>query len=428
MPTSPLTAFEHEVLSAHGGAGGLSSADVERLVQLGTLRPGFCTLGHGSVRLAQFAGLVRLNGRILEILPKLGEARDVAGSRSTLLRLLALAHGLRLTTDASVGHDLTRQTLLDVFIAAFLDEVSRLVRGGLLRRYQPQVEDLPLLRGRLDIGRQATALAMRPDRLACRFDELTADNPWNQRLKAALLVARSWITQLETARRWMETASAFDEVRALAVELPSGRAALDRQAHRYSAALGWANWILQLLSPNLRAGDSTAPELLFDMNKLFEKAVASVLGKRARERGLRLSVQDTGHHLATSSDAKASKHFRLRPDLVLHDASGPVAVGDTKWSRVDYGEGGRLVPAEAHAYQLNAYASVYPCTEFTLIHPYALGAPVPHASSFRLPVHGGKQATLHVLSIDVSRDALPLVGSAGESLIGELLRKNPADY
>ena len=33
MPTSPLTAFEHEVLSAHGEAGALSSTDVERLMQ-----------------------------------------------------------------------------------------------------------------------------------------------------------------------------------------------------------------------------------------------------------------------------------------------------------------------------------------------------------------------------------------------------------
>ena len=42
------------------------------------------------------------------------------------------------------------------------------------------------LRGRLDVVRQFSTLAASPDRLACRFDELSSDIPLNQIMKAAV--------------------------------------------------------------------------------------------------------------------------------------------------------------------------------------------------------------------------------------------------
>lgn len=417
-----LTATEYQVIPIGDASHALSATDVQRLVQMGTKRPGFCTLGHRNVRLAQFAGLVQLNGRILEILPKVGESGDIARSRGTLLRLLSMAHGLQLTTSGSVAHQLQRQSLLDVFIAAFLQEVSTLVRGGLIRRYRSEENDLPLIRGRLNIKRQVTALAMRVDRLACRFDDLTLDNPWNQVLKAALLALRPWIRQLDTGRRWMELAAAFDEVTTCrnALALFEGLE-LDRQVRHYASAAQWAEWILRLLSPNLRAGESSAPELLFDMNQLFEKAVAAKLKRGAQQAGLRLSSQDTGQHLVRSVGFGELPHFGLRPDLVLRNGRSVVSVGDTKWTRVAIGTSGRMLPAEAHMYQLNAYASVYPSAELALIYPFDDTAPSSSATAYRLSDKGGEPQLLHVLCIDVASDGLPLIGGHHASTMASAL-------
>jgi 5-methylcytosine-specific restriction enzyme subunit McrC len=416
-----LTAFEHRPLAIGSGPDALSDADVGALLRLGEQRPGFCAMGHRHVKLAQYAGLVRLDGRLLEILPKIGEHADPSRSRGALLRMLSLARRLPVAVVGAAAHRLERRSLLEVFIAAFLDELALLARRGLVHRYRSREEDLTLVRGRLVFARQATTLAMRPDRIACVYDELTPDNAWNRLLKAALLASRGWIRELDTARHWLALATAFDDVSPRpAAEVLAHALVPDRQVQHYDAAVGWAQWILRLLSPNLRAGEAEAPALLFDNNRLFEQAVAARLAARARERGLRLEAQHTGLRLASVGDDPSAGAFPLRPDLVLV-GDGVIAVGDTKWAGIEADGRGRLVPSEAHIYQLNAYASVYPCDELALIYPFDESVAERAASTYRLPPRGARSPRVHVLRVDVSRDGLPLVGPPRESMLASLL-------
>ena len=421
MPFSTLSVYEHQTLSIGQGVGAdLSPAEARTLLDLGRTRPGFSTAGHGVVRLAQFVGLVNLGGRILEILPKLGADDDRGLCRGTLLRLLRLSHDIPLFTGGPVGHDLRRQGLLDVFANAFLQSLSALVRAGLLRRYCSIEEDIGTVRGRFAISRQVAVHGMRPDRLACRFDDLNIDNGWNQVLKAALLLVRPWSRSVETGRLWVELAAAFDEVNA-----PYDALALletmrvDRQARHYEVALQWAGWILRLLSPNARGGSAQAPELLFDMNRLFESAVTSHLRRRARLRGLRVTGQDRGRHLATVDAEVARPIFRLRPDIVLRSDARVLSVADTKWSSILPDVTGMLVPDDSHVYQLNAYAGAYPAEEVVLIYPWQKKHEGARSASFRLPQVLGRRPVLHVVCVDVGSDSLD-VRVSGDSLLAKL--------
>jgi 5-methylcytosine-specific restriction enzyme subunit McrC len=418
-----LTTHEHQVLAVgREDSTSLTEAEARRLLQIGQQRPGFCTAGHRSVRLAQYAGLVNLEGRILEILPKVGDGDLVEESRGTFLRLLRHALDVPVFSHGAVGHDLRRQSLLEVFITAFFDALAQLVQTGLLRRYRTEEDDIGVIRGRLLIGRQVSANAMRIDRLACRFDDLTIDNPWNQVLKAALHRVRPWLAGIDTGRRWLELTATFDEVSLnldavdLLEKLPS-----DRQVQHYQPALRWAGWILRLLSPNLRAGAQEAPELLFDMNRLFEAAIASVLRRRSCGTDMRVATQETGRHLAVLQHTSSQPMFALRPDLVMRDAGVVVAVGDTKWTRVDVNAGGWMVPSEAHAYQMQAYASVYPCDEFVLLYPWHVGLRGARSTSFHLPSTDERQARLHVVCINVGDDKLPVTCGSMESKFVNLL-------
>lgn len=402
-----LTAYEHQTIAVRADDPlALSQFEAQRLAVLNEQRPGFCTLGHRSVRLAQYAGLVNLGSRILEILPKVGDNDPAEACRGTFLRLLRRAVDLPLSVQGAVGHDLRRQSLLDVFIGAYLKELLGLVRRGLLRRYRSDEEDLGVVRGRLMVSRQVSVHAMRIDRLACRFDELTIDNPWNQVLSAALHLVRPWIRDVDTGRRWLELAAAFDGVarRRDALELQSGLPS-DRQVHHYKPALIWAGWIIKLLSPNLRAGSNKAPELLFDMNRLFEAAIASVLKGRVKDTTMRVATQEADRHLAVLDQPPGTPAFRLRPDLVLREHGVVVAVGDTKWKRIEVDAKGWLTPSEADAYQMLAYASAYPCRDFTLLYPWHEGLRYTASNSFRLLGNGDQCSLLHVVCIDVGNDS-----------------------
>lgn len=410
MLASVLTTFEHESLRVGDAtAGGVTSVEAARLLQLATARPGFCTPGHQSVRLAQYAGLVNMGGRVLEVLPKVGEADSRTESRGTFLRMLQLAQDIPVFSREGVDHGLQQRSLLSVFVAAYLSALSQLVRAGLLRRYRPEVDDLRVIRGRLLVTRQASVHGMRPDVLACGYDDLTIDNPWNQVLRAALHLARPWVSGISDNTRWLEMAASFAEVtpRRDALELTASLVP-DRQVQRYSSAIRWASLILRLLSPSLRAGRVDAPELLFDMNRLFETSVATVLKRECRAIGLRVSTQENDLHLADTTTKLQAPVFRLRPDLVIRDEARIVAVADTKWTRISPTANGLLIPDEAHVYQMNAYASAYPCKDFYLVYPWHEGLAGARSSSFVLRGSGAVQRTLHVLCLDVGNEGFPV--------------------
>lgn len=409
MEQTIVTAFEHQTLSVGDGREAmLRPHEAASLLQLGVTRPGFCTAGHHSVKLAQYAGLVNLGGRMLEVLPKVGEESETAGPRGTMLRMLGLARDVPLFSRDGASHDMSRQSLLGVFVSAFLDELVYLVRSGLLRRYQTRTDDLRVVRGRLQVARQAAVYGMRPDLVACRFAELTADNAWNQVLASALVAVRPWIDSVADGRRWLELVSAFDGVSLRKDALSLLRALIpDRQVRPYAAALRWAELILRLLSPNVRGGGMEAPECLFDMNRLFESSVATILRRRGRATGLRVSTQEGGRFLARVAAAGDNLMFRLRPDLMVRDSNGVVAIGDTKWTRIAVDARGWLAPEESHAYQMHAYSSAFPCRDLYLIYPWHAGLEKSHPTSLRLRSESGRDVRLHVVCVDVTEDGLP---------------------
>lgn len=412
-PNRFLTALEHQPIpiTPDGGGWSLTPAEAERLVQIGEQRPGFCELGHRKVKLAQFCGVIGLGDRVLEILPKTQEAQSTAEEcRGVLLRLLRWTDRFPQFQHQAVGQHLRRAPLLEAFIAAFFASVTTVLRGGLLKQYQEHEDDLKVVRGRIAVTRQLGLLANRPDVVACAFDELTVDNVWNRALKKSIRCTRSWIRSVDLHRQWVELMGILDEVddsRLTGSDIV--RLAFNRQAERYRVAIDWARWILALLAPALRAGQSEAPALLFDMNKLFESAVASAIRRRVYPlQGVEVVTQDTSHSLATmvSHDA-VEPGFLLRPDIVFRRQGSVVAIADTKWKLVGRDRRGRVIPAEADMYQMHAYAAAFQCSDVVLIYPWRdelAGAPPTH---FQLPAVNGRAATVRVICIDVYEDTLP---------------------
>jgi 5-methylcytosine-specific restriction enzyme subunit McrC len=313
--------------------------------------------------------------------------------------------------------------LLEVFISAFFDAVTEIVRGGLMRQYREREEDLQVVRGRILASRHFATHANRPDRIACRFDDLTADNFWNRLIKAGLRAVRPWLTSVELNRRWTELMAVFEEVTDIAVgsKTPS-RLVFDRHAVRYRTAIEWVRWILALLSPSLRAGEDAAPGLLFDMNQLFQSAVAAVLQRRGSvEPDTIVEAQDTSQQLAQVEGTDGRRAFRLKPDLVVRRHGRILAIGDTKWKRLKVSRSGYLMPSEADMYQMLAYAAAYRCEHLALIYPTHAGLLGAKETTFKLPASGKQRPVVSVICLDVHSDSLLPSCSAVESPFFRLL-------
>jgi 5-methylcytosine-specific restriction enzyme subunit McrC len=162
---------------------------------------------HRHLTARQAVGVVAGRGCSLEILPKLDPAApDEAAEtvRGRLVHMLDVALGLGLSPGEPAAMAHRAESLLDIFIALFVDRLLAEVRRGLPRQYRAREDDLRALRGRLNVKRQFTVHAIRSDRLACRFDELASDTALMRVMKACVLLCARHARAAATHRKLAE--------------------------------------------------------------------------------------------------------------------------------------------------------------------------------------------------------------------------------
>ena len=335
----------------------------------------------------QVVGVLAIPGRTVEILPKIdGEDHAV---RMALVHMLDVAWDLRVADGEIAALATQRLDLLELLIRLFADRLRAALRSGLPRRYLAREEDLPLLRGRLDVIRQTTHLAVRPDRLACRFDELSEDTPLNRVLKAAVKRLADRARTAANVRSLAELAARFEFV-------GDSRAPLDEQVRldRTNAAFHGLYCLARLLLrgdwQSTASGGQPGFALLFPMNELFEKFVGRSLKRALAPR--RVSLQDSSYY------ALEEKLFALYPDAVIDNGA---VVLDTKWKRLKPDKE-NLGVEQADVYQMLAYGRAYEAKRLILLYPWSeeLGKPEGICARWKA---AGTGCPFHVATVDVGQ-------------------------
>src|SRR3546814_5579824 len=186
MPS--YTVREWDKIAYGDGEGQIPHRHANRLASLAARsafagRGGSGVLEHGwhALRARGVVGILATNEASLEVLPKIdvapGETIDYqnAAIRKRLVHMLAVALDIRIDLGAVTDLAWQRETLLEILIRIFCDKLTAALRKGMPRRYVGHDDDLPTLRGTLDITRQFTRRAVDPSRLSCRFDLLRSE-------------------------------------------------------------------------------------------------------------------------------------------------------------------------------------------------------------------------------------------------------------
>ena len=104
----------------------------------------------------------------------------------------------------------------DLFAAILAKGITRQVKQGLYREYLDRTEDLPTLRGKIELAGTVRNRIARTQRLTCEYDELSENNLYNQVLKATsmLLLRHGEVSEghRDELRRAMLFFSGVDEV------------------------------------------------------------------------------------------------------------------------------------------------------------------------------------------------------------------------
>lgn len=359
---------------------------------------------HG-LRAKHVVGVIAAEGCSLEILPKIDfeqDGQDATRVREQLVHMLAVAFDLDVASGAAAPLGTQRENLLEILIGLFARKLVDAVRQGMPRRYVRQEDDLPTLRGRLYVRRQFTTLAASPQRLACRFDEMSPDIALNQIMKAAVAkltkLSRSTVNQ----RILRELGAVYVDVSAVRPrDLRWGDVVIDRTSERWRELLRLAQLLLGERFQTTSSGGSDGFSLLFDMNALFEGYVARMLARVLA--GTSLKVVRQGGRLFCLRDEAGRSRFQTVPDILVKRGAETVMVIDTKWKRIsDQVDNEKQGVAQSDVYQMMAYGRLYRCSDLMLLYPHhaAIKRPAPLRSHYSLaPSH---VETLTFTSVDVT--------------------------
>jgi 5-methylcytosine-specific restriction enzyme subunit McrC len=338
--------------------------------------------GRHALRARNYVGVVAAPGLALEILPKIDGLGDISDEeargrvRHRLVHMLAAA----LDLDVGAGRITTlgwqKDNLLELLIRLFADKLMDAARSGLPRHYLAEADDLPALRGKLDIVRQFTARAAAPQKLACQYDDFLSDIPLNRVMKATVQRLR-WLTRrTETQRRLTELEFLYADVGPLGMIDPA-RVLLDRTNVRWRELLDLARLILGRRYQTTSLGHEDGFALLFDMQALFESFFAAMLRRACAGSGIRVVAQGGRLFCLEEIDENGGcgpRRFQTKPDILLKRADRTVAVIDTKWKRLaSYTDDPKHGVSQADVYQMIAYGRLYCCPRLLLVYPHHAG-------------------------------------------------------
>lgn len=341
--------------------------------------------GRAALRAQQVVGVIAAQDCTLEILPKidgLGDGESEASQaniRRNLVHMLAVALDLDVAAGQLARLGWQDENLLEVLIRLFCEKLFEAVHLGLPRRYVAIEDDLPTLRGRLDATRQFSVLAASPQRLACRFDELSSDIALNQIMKAAIgrLMRLSRASQNQRSLR--ELALAFADISE--VEVPSlrwDRVVLDRTNARWKDLLQLARLLLGERFQTTSSGRGYGFSLLFEMNTLFEEFVGRTLRRALAGTGLCVDLQGGRLYCLSEVDHQfaptGARRFMTKPDIIVRRGKERLLIIDTKWKKLATSiDDPKQGVSQADVYQMMAYGRIYACPKLMLLYPHHEG-------------------------------------------------------
>lgn len=334
-------------------------------------------------RAGQWVGVIQMPGLLVELLPKIdggndteGPANEIVLARDNLLIMLAEAGHVPLRSsdlaDLATHKNPLHETLITLFARRLRFELLR----GADRGYISAVDDLRMMRGKLMIGRHIARNAARRERFICAFDEFTADTDLSRVLKASCRMLLNLSRSNEASEALSHCLLMLDDVSDEIDARPLlDRVVLTRRNERFADLFAFSHLVLEELSPSISGGRSTVFSLLFDMDRVFEGFIASMISRAAR------SLSDG---MEIHPQAKSKRRYlmegdrggvlNLRPDILIESAHGRIVI-DTKWKRIGAKSQQRQAGlGAADLYQIYAYTRRYGASRSILLLPRITGS------------------------------------------------------
>lgn len=165
----------------------------------------------------------------------------------------------------------------DLFAAILAKGITRQVKQGLYREYLNRTEDLPTLRGKIELAGTIRNRIARTQRLSCEYDELSENNLYNQVLKTTsmLLLRHGQVADERRSdlRKTMLFFSSVDEIEPASIRWDALRFQRNNVSYRF--LLSVCQLVLEGMLITTERGERKLARFVDDqhMERLYEKFI-----------------------------------------------------------------------------------------------------------------------------------------------------------
>lgn len=291
------------------------------------------------LRTKQYVGAFQFGKLRIEILPKIDYEREDSeipkekyvengeGQKwhDVLVSMLKECKKLTISQLSHTAEEKLKENLLDLYLLWFIDLCQHLVHQGLLKKYIQVEKNRTALKGKLLFKQQIQYNAVHKERFYTRHAEYSMDNVYNQLLVLALKKLTNTYFSPTIRSKAQQILFLFPEVSSVTNLHKAFKSIIfDRKSEAYKVPLELARMILNAESNNLKSGNMPMIGILFDMNKLWEEYLYSILKK----------VRDVSDIHFNSKKVfwkpREMKPTLVKPDIILKVADATIVL-DAKW-------------------------------------------------------------------------------------------------
>ena len=286
----------------------------------------YFTIIHQGIRFGSYVGVIQIGGLTIEILPKAdnNENADKNLWQNVLLNMLKICKKIQVESISETQLKKRYHSILDVYFELYLNEIERLVKKGLIKKYRKKQSNQNALKGKLLFAQNIQQNVVHKEHFYCEHQVYDKNHLLHQILYKGLLVLKAFVND-SLKDKLNRLLFEFQDIENINIQKKHfDKIIIDRKNNDYQKAINIAKIIILNYSPRLNYGNENLLTLLFDMNALCEEYIFRILQKHKTEE-IEVSFQNSD---------KFWENKRIRPDIVLKTKDETFVI-DTKWKIIE---------------------------------------------------------------------------------------------
>ena len=288
----------------------------------------FFNLQYNGIQFKEYVGVLQVNAITIEVLPKIDNRPSVDEKslwRGVLLEMLKATLKLNPTVTNYSSLKTSQNSFIELLFDLYLNELQKLFRRGLQRKYDRYSQNLTALKGKLIFSKHLAKNYIHKERFYTSHIKYEYDHLIHQILFDALKIVQRYSTGSILYGKCLQLLERFPNVSNIQLtDKTFSKVKLEGKTRIYERGFKLAKWIIQGYNPDIVIGNNKMVAILFDMNQLWEEYILIQLQKSSRRFNSKVQGQKSKRFWGNN---------QLKPDIYVQSMNMESFIIDTKWKR-----------------------------------------------------------------------------------------------